>query len=181
MMRIPPINESDELRNSLSSTEYDSFTSSLFLGTYLSGKPVPNPQNVLVQKINYKLGIHYTVKKVNDFPFPSRESLVSSYIPTGDGKIANPVLQCRDKLLCGPPRGVLRPLSRWRRRDARRLRQQLRRTRSAATGHPAGGPQTWRPRDGRTWTAAGPAYSGCRMERRAALRAAPQRPAAAPS
>ncbi len=40
--------------------------------------------------------IHYTVKKVSDFPVPSRDARdnLDSDIPAGDGKIANLFLHC---------------------------------------------------------------------------------------
>jgi hypothetical protein len=58
----------------------------------------PHPQIIAFSKCpNSRISIRYSVKKINDFPVPSRDvinqALVSD-IPAGDGKMANLFLQC---------------------------------------------------------------------------------------
>jgi hypothetical protein len=42
--------------------------------------------------------VAYTVKKVNDFLSPGRDESLVSYIPAGDGKMANLFSQCKANL-----------------------------------------------------------------------------------
>jgi hypothetical protein len=44
--------------------------------------------------MNVCCNVLYTVKKVSDFPVPSRDVSLVSDIPAGDGKTANLFLQC---------------------------------------------------------------------------------------